>query len=72
MIDRVGIILFSPKEENIPLPNSGCKFNEKPIQLDFVNILCSKMASSILLSFKYEKGKMSICGFFFPLKVFKV
>lgn len=65
MIDRVGIILFSPKEENIPLPDSSCKFNEKPIQLDFVSIVRSKMASCVLSSFKYGKEKKSICGFFF-------
>lgn len=72
MIDRVGIILFSTKEESVLSPDHSCKFTEKLIQLAFVSILCSKMASTVLLPFKYGKEKKSIWLFFFPLKVFKI
>lgn len=65
MIDRVGIILFSTKEESVLSPDHSCKFTEKLIQLAFVSILCSKMASTVLLPFKYGKEKKSIWLFFF-------
>lgn len=64
LMDRVGIVLFSTKEGNALLPDRSCKFTEKLIQLDFVSILCSKMASDSLLWFKHGKEKR-VFGFFF-------
>lgn len=60
MIDRVGTIQFSTKEESVLSPDRSCKFTEKRIQLDFVSILCSKTASTVLLPIKYGKEKKSI------------